>query len=373
MKKDKLVVYLLETILLMILFFALFMPTIFTRLCLAIILILYLIFTNVYIKKKNIVSIYKRDVSKVLLIFGLIYVMFFYTTGIFVGYYKTYISLNLETIFKDIIPIVFIVITSEKLRNIFLSQDKVKLSKFFVTMSMILLDMSIYINIYSINNRETFANIIGYSLFASISCNLLYNYISYRHGSEGIIIYRLITMLYSYIIPIVPDVYVFFRAVFRIIYPYIIYLVLDYSFKKRSRAMEYIDNKKRILSFGITTVVIILIVMLISCNFKYGVLVIGSGSMRGTLEVGDAVIFESYNSKKANVGDIIVFNKNDVKYVHRIINVSFTNGEYRYYTKGDANQVIDDGYVVNKDIVGIFKFRVRYLGYPSILLRDMFE
>ena len=34
--------------------------------------------------------------------------------------------------------------------------------------------------------------------------------------------------------------------------------------------------------------------MLISCKFKFGVLVIGSGSMTGTINKGDIVLYETY-------------------------------------------------------------------------------
>jgi signal peptidase I len=174
-------------------------------------------------------------------------------------------------------------------------------------------------------------------------------------------------------IPIIPDVYVFFRSVFRIIYPYVIYLVLDYSFKKRNVAMEYSDSKKRIISLGITTVIISLIVMLISCKFRYGVIVVGSGSMTGALNVGDVVIFESYKTQKINKDDVIIFNRDDVKYIHRVVKISLTNGEYRYYTKGDANLELDEGFVTKNDMVGVSKLRIKYIGYPSILLRNMFD
>ena len=42
-------------------------------------------------------------------------------------------------------------------------------------------------------------------------------------GDKPIIIYRLMTVLYVYLIPIIPDVLVFFRAILRMLYPYIIY------------------------------------------------------------------------------------------------------------------------------------------------------
>ena len=47
------------------------------------------------------------------------------------------------------------------------------------------------------------------------------------------------------------------------------------------------------------------------------------------------------------------------------------NGETRYTTRGDANAQDDEGYITNNNIVGVCKFRIAYIGYPSIWLRDM--
>ena len=49
------------------------------------------------------------------------------------------------------------------------------------------------------------------------------------------------------------------------------------------------------------------------------------------------------------------------------------NGINRYYTKGDANKHADDGYITKEDIQGIVKFDIRYLGYPTLFLKEMFE
>ena len=119
--------------------------------------------------------------------FGIIYLALFYIMGYFVGYYPALTKFNVSNFFKYIIPTFIIIVSSEKLRSMFIAQEKAKYSTFLITISTILLDLIVYINIYSINSRETFAGIVGYSFFASISCNLLYNYISRRYGDEGII------------------------------------------------------------------------------------------------------------------------------------------------------------------------------------------
>lgn len=374
MKKDKFKTYILELSLMFILIFALFVPNIFTKINLAIFLSIFSIITVFLLKKKNILSIHNKEVTIMMLIFAIIYLVAFYLMGIYYGYSRLAITFNIKTLLKYIIPISVIIISSEIIRTIFLSQKKVKFGKFITTVSMVLIDIILYINIYKINSSDDLMISIGFITFASISCTLLYNYISYRYGITGIILYRLITTLYSYIIPITPNVYILFRSILRMIYPYIIYLVIDYTFKKRNIAMEYMNRKKKIVSFGVTLVLIITIAALISCQFKYGILVIGSGSMSGTIDKGDAIIYESYKKQSIKPGDIIVFNKNDIVFVHRVIELKNNSIEgLKIYTKGDALSEADSGYITKNDLIGIVKLKIKYIGYPSLWLRSAFE
>lgn len=374
MKKDKFKTYILELSLMFILIFALFVPNIFTKINLAIFLSIFSIITVFLLKKKNILSIHNKEVTIMMVIFAIIYLVAFYLMGIYYGYSRLAITFNVKTLLKYIIPISVIIISSEIIRTIFLSQKKVKFGKFITTVSMVLIDIILYINIYKINSSDDLMISIGFITFASISCTLLYNYISYRYGITGIILYRLITTLYSYIIPITPNVYILFRSILRMIYPYIIYLVIDYTFKKRNIAMEYMNRKKKIVSFGVTLVLIITIAALISCQFKYGILVIGSGSMSGTIDKGDAIIYESYKKQSIKPGDIIVFNKNDIVFVHRVIELKNNSIEgLKIYTKGDALSEADSGYITKNDLIGIVKLKIKYIGYPSLWLRSAFE
>lgn len=374
MKKDKFKTYILELSLMFILIFALFVPNIFTKINLAIFLTIFSVITVFLLKKKNILSIHNKEVTIMMVIFAIIYLVAFYLMGIYYGYSRLAITFNVKTLLKYIIPISVIIISSEIIRTIFLSQKKVKFGKFITTVSMVLIDIILYINIYKINSSDDLMISIGFITFASISCTLLYNYISYRYGITGIILYRLITTLYSYIIPITPNVYILFRSILRMIYPYIIYLVIDYTFKKRNIAMEYMNRKKKIVSFGVTLVLIITIAALISCQFKYGILVIGSGSMSGTIDKGDAIIYESYKKQSIKPGDIIVFNKNDIVFVHRVIELKNNSIEgLKIYTKGDALSEADSGYITKNDLIGIVKLKIKYIGYPSLWLRSAFE
>lgn len=293
--------------------------------------------------------------------------------GLYFGYYKATFTFNFRTLTNYIIPVAIIIISCEFMRNILLVQNT-KFTQVITFIIMVLIDLVIYTNIYNLNSYDEIIEMIGFTLFASISCNLLYNYISNRYGIIGNIIYRLITVLYVYLIPYIPNVYVFFRAILRMIYPYIIYQVIEYTFAKNNMIVAMEDKRKNLISKMVLGFLTIIVAMLISCQFKYGILVIGSGSMTGTINKGDAIFFEQYDkNENIEIGQVIIFNKDNLQIVHRVVDIKQVNGEIRYITKGDANQENDDGYITTKDITGICKFRIAYIGYPSIWVRDIFS
>ena len=374
MKRDKLKIYILELILIVFLFFALIASKIFTRNILSIFMVVYTIIVILCLKKEKSHSIHKRQVDILMTIFAIIYLGIFYLMGLYFGFEKAKITLSLWSISRFIIPLTLIIVSSEIIRQRFLQQDvkinikskKINISLVLTYISMVLIDLLIYNGIYDLTNLEDFLMALGFVLFASLSCNLLYNYISVRYGNRGIIIYRLITILYMYIIPIVPSVYIFFRSFIRMLYPYIIYVVLEKLYSKSDFAVSYNDKKKAIIGNGVLLIIITLMIMLISCQFKYGILVIGSRSMTGAINKGDAIIFEKYENQNIQKGQVIIFDYNGIQTVHRISEIINVNGEYRYYTKGDANSNMDD-FVIEKDmIVGKVESRIPYVGYPTV-------
>ena len=58
-------------------------------------------------------------------------------------------------------------------------------------------------------------------------------------------------------------------------------------------------------------------------------------------------------------------------FTHRIISVDREN--QLVYTKGDANKKADDGYRTKNDISGVVNLRIKYLGYPTLWIRSLFN
>lgn len=381
MKKDKIRIFILEVLLIIILFFALFAVNIFSRSVLSITICIYAVIVAYLLKRRKIASINKKQATILMIIFAMLYLAIFYLFGLYFGFIKSKIMLSFNTLFKFILPISIIIVSSEFIRRIFLShkliikfkEKKLDISILLTYISMVIIDLLIYTDVYNLAKLDDVLTIVGFVFFASLSCNLLYNYIANRYGSKGIIIYRLITVLFIYVFPVVPDMYVFFRSFLRMLYPYIIYLVFEKLYSKNDYIVALHDKKKEFISNTVLLVIAALLVMLISCQFRYGIIVVGSSSMTGTLNKGDAVIFEKYTNQKLEQGQIIIFNYNNIQTIHRIVDIQKVNGEYRYYTKGDANQINDQEYRKKTDIYALVNLRVKYIGYPTLWVRDLFS
>jgi len=99
-------------------------------------------------------------------------------------------------------------------------------------------------------------------------------------------------------------------------------------------------------------------------------LVVSSGSMRPTLEVGDLIIVKRIPPSQLNAapmnGDIIVYRKpNGDLVVHRLVNKTKIDGGYILTTKGDANTASDDPFL-DQRYIGKVVARIPFIGHISL-------
>lgn len=333
-------------------------------------LILYVIsklIFNCYYKKSR----YEDSAFFMIVIFSFIYIVFYYCIGLYFGYYYSTVKFGFWALKTYIIPYILIIYVTEKIRHTLLI-FKDKLSIILSLISLLFVDIYLYIGSYDIEVLDDFAAILGFVILSSFINNLFYHYYSGKYRARGIIFFRCVTILYPYVIPITPDVYMFFRTFLRMIYAYIMYYYMHSTYTK----VCFIKKKTKDNNMISTIVVIIicaLLCSLVSCQFKYGAMVVASESMHGKIEKGDVVIFEKYNNNYLKKNDIILFEHKNIVMIHRIINIRKVGNTYHYITKGDANDLEDEGYSTKKDIRGKYMFRIRYVGYPTLWIRDIFK
>ena len=337
----------------------------------SILLVLTSTFVFFIIRKKRIVDVVnKKSINIIMLVFGVLYISLFYMIGLYTHFYNNLYSLSINSIIHYIIPITIIVICVEFIRNKLLNNDGI-VNMFLILMITTIPDFIIYSQMYNSIDLDKFLVLIGYILFASISNSLLFNYISSRYGPKPIVIYRLITILYAYILPIIPNVYMFFRTFVRIFYPILIYYYIDKYYDTDKKVIKIKDRRYEVISMSFCTILMLGLIALVSCKFDYGALVIGSASMAGSIDKGDVIIYKTGNNVKLN--DVIVFKKNNLRIVHRIVKIDDNGLDKRFYTKGDANDIKDKDFITNKDVVGKVVFNIKQIGKPTLWLRDIFN
>ena len=140
------------------------------------------------------------------------------------------------------------------------------------------------------------------------------------------------------------------------------------------------EKSKRIITtdtlrvFSIPVIVVLVIlVILVSGIFKARLIAIATNSMSPTYKKGDAVIIEYMKPDKLQKGDILVFRHDSIIVTHRIVDIKKKNDTYYFTTKGDNNEDVD-GYTSTSDqVIGKVDYVIKYIGFPTILVNELFE
>lgn len=324
-----------------------------------------------FVKKRGILSINRHQVLLVITVIALVYLMLLYLSGLYFGFYRNPYRFNLTNILRFILPISVIIVSSEIIRYVIVAQND-RTANALCYLSCVMADMLVCSNIPAVTSFNRFMDLVAMTFFPALISNLLYNYLSKRYGMYPNIVFRLLTTLYAYIIPISVNISDSLLSFINILLPLAIFLFIDSLYEKKR---HYALLKKHRFSKVLTVIVIIImlsVLMLISNQFYFGSLVIATDSMTGELNRGDVIIFESYDDQLIREGQVIVFEKDDFVVVHRVVDIQIINGNARYFTQGDANEFPDYGFITNSEIVGLVNYKIPFIGFPTLWLRSLF-
>lgn len=370
MTKDRKIVYIMSLAVLAALLIVLFVDIGSSKMVTACLLLPLTPTVMLLIKKRSSSSIHKREVLLLSAAIGVIYVILIQLTGAYFGFLRNPYLIDTDKFFKFVLPITITIVSTELIRHIFLSQ-KNKLASFLTFLSCVLAEALMFSNLSGITTFNKFMDLIGLTVFPAISANIYYHYSSKHFGALPNIVFRLITTLYIYFLPNVAAMTDALNACIKIVLPIIMLLFISALYEKKIKKAV---NKGRPVSVIAMILVIALmgsVAMLISCQFRYGALVIATESMTGEINKGDMIIYESYDGQIINEGQVIVFKNNKSRIVHRVVKIEIIGGERRFYTKGDANPGLDPGYITEADIVGLTDVKIAYVGYPTLWLRSL--
>ena len=325
----------------------------------------------------------KRNIGKVYLIISiccLLFLSIFYFMGIGSEFNRNFMFIPYKLIKTDIWVSVFVsVLFTELVRYVAtldIRGNKISiiiqyllLLTLFVLVDINIAQKNVYVS--SFNSIYDFFSLI---LCPSISKNVFLIWVSKKYGYTPCLLYRLIIDLYVYYIPYVPNNNHLIQSCMFVLLPYIIYCIVDNLDAKRELPKVQ-DRFKRSLS-NVETIVLLIIFGILTClvsrAFDCSMIAVGSESMTGTINKGDAIIYKKYNGEILHEGDIVVFDIDGKLIVHRITRRFYENDNYMFITKGDANSNEDNWIVDSNMIVGRVVQRVRYIAWPSVWINEKF-
>ena len=312
--------------------------------------------------------------------FSMVFLILYYLFGIIIEYAKSNNYLTLYGLTVFIIPTILKIIFKEHLRNSLLTKSGD--NKFLIIYSVILFIMIDILPALSILNMSNMHDVFIFTalvLLPSITVNAVATYINIKVGYMPVIIYSLIFSLYQYVVPIVPNPSEYLKAIIDFILPILILFKVRKIVNKYYDEDEEIDRnykKSSIILLIIPIILTIIIIYFVSGYFRYYALAIASGSMHPVFDRGSVVVTEQVNDKydnynKLKEGEIIAFKAEKNIVVHRLIRIVNIGDEVYYYTKGDANEEEDNYLIKKENIIGIVRFKIPYIGYPTVLFSEI--
>ncbi len=216
---------------------------------------------------------------------------------------------------------------------------------------------------------------LGNTVFPLLAASLLASYLAYLAGWRAALAYRGVVEAFWWFCPVLPDLSWAFAALVGTAVP-IIGMVMINSFYTSEIAALSPRTRRQEGSLGgwlATGIVAVLIIWFGVGLFPVQPVLVGSGSMRPSLDVGDVAIIAKTSPSRIQPGDVIQFRSVEQPAVlHRVIDIEETGGKRYFVTKGDANENPDSEPVLADNVVGVHVYTVRDVGWISVALKELF-
>lgn len=375
MKKETYIIAVIEVLLLIISLFQIYVVKSFSYPIYLLILFVILGISYYFLKFDKRKERLSKDIMLIIGIVVLLYWLIIYIVGYFSGFLMNSYQRSFFGITKNIIYGFGLIASSEILRHMFLRRRNDN-KKIFV-LTIIVISLLEIVTKFSANQLDSNVQILKllFSVVVPIfSKNIFLSFITLKVGCMSSILYRSLMELPLYVVPIIPNLGYYIENLVITILPLIILLIiykLYYSDDGKIVSSRMYNKINKISNVIYSFIVILLlgVVLLVSGIGRYIVYTIGSASMVPTINVGYVVVIDK-KDKEFKEDDIIAFYHNDVILVHRIVKIyKDAYGEY-YQTKGDNNDTADSWLVKEKDVVGQYRMRFRWIGWPTVKLNE---
>lgn len=325
--------------------------------------------------RKDKINIKKKNIVTVSLISLILYFVLIYVLGLLTGFLRNSYSLTLSAIVKNTLPMVLIITSMELFRYNILEANR---DKKYITILIIMLftaiDVMFSIKAYNLIKVDEAFVFFATSLLPAVIKNSVLCYVTKNTGYKLSIVYRLVTEIYIYVAPIIPDIGDYLTSVLTSCFPLFLYIYISRIVQDYDEGEEIIVVRKAYKAYDFPVIATcIILFILISRIFPVFMIGIGSSSMSPVIKKGDVVIAVKPSSiDKIKKSDIIVYKNNKKSIIHRVVEIHKENGIY-VKTKGDANNTVDSKNIKEEDIEGVVKYKIPYLAYPTIYVTEFLK
>ena len=253
--------------------------------------------------------------------------------------------------------------------------EKSRLLTLLTLFLFILLELSVSFANSTLTSNYNVFMFTALSILPIISNNVACTYIAKKVGYKPNVLWILVAKLYTVFLPIVPNTGDYILALIQLLFPFVLIYNTFKFFKKREKdiPISYIKNKLYI-QIPVLALIVGVLVYFVSGHFRYYAVAIATGSMLPKIQVGDVVIVDQQKEyTKLNEGEIIAYKYNGIVVVHRLHEIVKIKDEYYFYTKGDANEEVDNYIVYPDSILGNVKFKIPWIGLPTVWLSKGFK
>ena len=231
------------------------------------------------------------------------------------------------------------------------------------------------------NHSEITLPFLAGTILPLLAQNLLASLLAFLGGPIASIAFWGVIKAFEWYSPILPDPSWIVKA-FVIVLTSVAGLLIVQSFysnvlepdKSEPAVKPDAKSKKRSSLTGWVLAALACVVIVFITFGALGVrpMLVGSGSMRPALEVGDLAMVREISPAAVGVGDIIAFQDgNGDTTLHRVTETHQDGSSVTFTTKGDANDSPDRNRVQAQYVRGKVWFRIPKLGWISIWMKNL--
>ena len=317
----------------------------------------------------------KKNIIQYTTVAVLVYIIVYMLSGLFVTFGLNPYSTTLKGLIMNLWISGLAMVAKEyiryKLINNVYDKDKVKIAV-IISIIYIVIDIHYIRFIGQTIATLTIIKYVAQSIIPNIAKNVLFSYTAMYSDFIPAITYQLITNLYYWISPILPNSPWAMTSIIDTVIPIILLLYIRYE---KTKLLPRKDRQE-IINTNPGSIIPLIVMIILAIWFAIGIfpikpISIATGSMEKELCVGDVAIIKKCNSNDVNVGDIIEYQMEGYTVVHRIVEKQQKNGEFYFVTQGDNNNAPDSEIVRENQLIGKVIFKIRYIGYPAIWIHKL--